>query len=136
MDEKQVRAIARNHFCYGSLLIAVVVFLTTLVLGTLNIEVDMLNPMIAILFGFILLYSYSIAWKYVVLKAPEVRSKFYLAVSGFRFLLGGIVILVAGFILHERNAILLFAIHLLAAYISDLVFDTLYMSYAEKKLNE
>ena len=96
---------------------------------------QVVNPLVvSAIFSLVSSTAYGEAWSSVAKSSPANLSKFYLAASALKMMMGAVVFLIYVVVCDKQN-IVGFTVIFLLFYIVLLVFDCIYFSRLEKKSN-
>jgi len=91
---------------------------------------------VSVIFSLIASIAFGSAWKNIATKSPNTLAKFYLAAPVLRMIAALAVVLIFAFVLKKNtDALLAFVAVFVGYYIVLLIFDSVFFSRAEKKLN-
>ena len=87
---------------------------------------------VSVAFTVISCFTYARLWRKVALKSPAGLTKFYLAASVVRMLAGAMVILISCLLVHDRSAIIQFAVVFGIFYLLVLIVDCKFFARLER----
>lgn len=91
--------------------------------------------LVTVIFSFVATLAYGYAWKAVRKSSPGNITKFYLAGSALRLMFALLVFLVYALAVREKVAVLWFTGVYVGFYLILLLYDSLYFTGIEKRLN-
>lgn len=91
--------------------------------------------LVTVIFSFVATLAYGYAWKAVAKLSPTNLTKFYLAGSALRLMAALLVFLVYALAIREKTAVLWFTGIFVGFYLVLLLYDSLYFTGIEKRLN-
>lgn len=118
-------------YIYRSIVLCAILFsIGLLVQNPLN--VDLLLPLVvSALFSLVVDVAEAVAWHRIADKPDDVHVTFFMAVSGFRFLLA-LAVMVAYFLVMGREAMLTFILVFLAYYVVMLAHHVAFFSFRKQ----
>lgn len=91
--------------------------------------------LVTVIFSFVATLAYGYAWKAVAKSSPTNLTKFYLVGSALRLMAALLVFLVYALVIREKTAVLWFTGIFVGFYLVLLLYDSLYFTGIEKRLN-
>lgn len=134
------RDIVRRYFQRAIWIVAAASFLVMLLMQFLG-DTALYRPitqalLVTVIFSFVATLAYGYAWKAVAKSSPVNLTKFYLAGSALRLMAALLVFLVYALVIKEKTAVLWFTGIFVGFYLVLLLYDSLYFTGVEKKLNK
>lgn len=134
------RDIVRRYFQRALWIVAAASFLVMLLMQFLG-DTALYRPitqalLVTVIFSFVATLAYGYAWKAVAKSSPVNLTKFYLAGSALRLMAALLVFLVYALVIKEKTAVLWFTGIFVGFYLVLLLYDSLYFTGVEKKLNK
>lgn len=133
------RGVVKRYFQQALWIVAAASFLVMLLMQFLG-DTALYWPitralLVTVIFSFVATLAYGYAWKAVAKSSPTNLTKFYLVGSALRLMAALLVFLVYALVIMEKTAVLWFTGIFVGFYLVLLLYDSLYFTGIEKRLN-
>lgn len=132
MNKDRIKHTANKYHQQGLWIVAGMSLISLLVMRVMD-NLSMLNGLIVCaLFSILSIIAYGASWRYVAKVSSKSLSLFYLAGSGIRMLLGGVVVIAYYIISSDYASFRNFALLFVSFYLVLLAFDVWFFARFEK----
>lgn len=133
------RGVVKRYFLQALWIVVAASFLVMLLMQFLG-DTALYWPitqalLVTVIFSFVATLAYGYAWKAVAKSSPTNLTKFYLVGSALRLMAALLVFLVYALVIREKTAVLWFTGIFVGFYLVLLLYDSLYFTGIEKRLN-